>query len=144
MDKLYVPKQIVPAVSKKEFLIVLLFFGKFSMHLRTSLYNSNSKALPHCYIKVFFSPTIDWVICLNSRTRLLFIFPLTLFTNFSVVIAISLTVAILNVLLKLELAMIVNSNKKSGFKDHCFLSVCSFDDFTVLNRESYKFKRLVK
>ena len=31
-------------------------------------------------------------------------------------------------------------------KDHCLLSghVCSFDDFTILNYESQKFKRLIK
>ena len=40
----------------------------------------------------------------------------------------------------------VNNNKKSSAKDHCFLSghVCSFDDFTVLDYESHKFKRLIK
>ena len=40
----------------------------------------------------------------------------------------------------------INNNKKSSIKDHCLLSghVCSFDDFTVLNYESHKFKRLIK
>ena len=40
----------------------------------------------------------------------------------------------------------VNNNKKSSVKDHCLLSrhVCSFDDFTVLNYKSHKFKRLIK
>ena len=40
----------------------------------------------------------------------------------------------------------VNNNKKFAIKDHCLLSgqVCSFDDFTVLNSESHKFKRLIK
>ena len=40
----------------------------------------------------------------------------------------------------------VNNNKKSSVKDHCLLSghVCSFEDFTVLNYESHKFKRLIK
>ena len=33
-----------------------------------------------------------------------------------------------------------------SFKDHCFLlvHVCSFEDFTVLNYESHKFKSLIK
>ena len=35
LDKLYVPKQIVPIVTKKEFLTA--FLGKFSMNLRTRL-----------------------------------------------------------------------------------------------------------
>ena len=40
----------------------------------------------------------------------------------------------------------VNDNKKSSVKDHCLLSchVCSFDDFTVLNYETHKFKRVIK
>ena len=40
----------------------------------------------------------------------------------------------------------VNNNKKPSGKDHCLLSghVCSFDDFTVLNYEPHKFKRLTK
>ena len=40
----------------------------------------------------------------------------------------------------------VNNNNKSSVKSHCLLSrhVCSFDDFTVLNYGSQKFKRLVK
>ena len=40
----------------------------------------------------------------------------------------------------------VNNNKKSSVKDHCLLSghVCSFEDFSVLNYESHKFKRLIK
>ena len=38
------------------------------------------------------------------------------------------------------------NNKKSSVKDHCLLSghVCSFEDFSVLNYESHKFKRLIK
>ena len=40
----------------------------------------------------------------------------------------------------------VNNNKKFSVKDHCLLSghVCSFEDFTVLDYESHKFKRLIK
>ena len=40
----------------------------------------------------------------------------------------------------------VHNNKKSSVKDNCLLLsyVCSFDDFTVLNYESHKFKRLIK
>ena len=39
----------------------------------------------------------------------------------------------------------VNNDKKSSVKDHCLLSaqVCSFNDFTVSNYESHKFKRLI-
>ena len=40
----------------------------------------------------------------------------------------------------------VSNNKKSSVKDHCLLSghVCSFEDFTVLNYEQHKSKRLIK
>ena len=40
----------------------------------------------------------------------------------------------------------VNNNKKSSVTDHCLLvgHVCSFEDFTVLNYEPDKFKRLIK
>ena len=53
----------------------------------------------------------------------------------------------LNIILKLELnGKKDNNNKKSSVKDHCLFSdhVCSFDDFSVLNYESHKFKRLIK
>ena len=40
----------------------------------------------------------------------------------------------------------VINNKKSSVKDHCLLSghMWSFDDFTILNYEPYKFKHLIK
>ena len=40
----------------------------------------------------------------------------------------------------------VINNKRSSFKDHYLFSghLCLFDDFTVLNYESHKFKHLVK
>ena len=45
-DKLYVPKQIVPTVPKKELLVVLPYLGTFSLNLRKRLYKSVSKSLP--------------------------------------------------------------------------------------------------
>ena len=57
-------------------------------------------------ITLFFSPRIDWVAVLNLRTPFPYIFALTLFINFSVVIAILLTIAKLNVILKLRLVSI--------------------------------------
>ena len=40
----------------------------------------------------------------------------------------------------------VNNDKKSSVQDHCLFScqMCSFQDFTVLNYELHKFKRLIK
>ena len=40
----------------------------------------------------------------------------------------------------------INNNKNSCVKDHCILSaqVCSFEDITVLNYKSHRFKCLIK
>ena len=54
LDKLYVPKQIVPTVPKKELLVVLPYLGTFSLNLRKRLYKSFGKSLPQCNIKVIF------------------------------------------------------------------------------------------
>ena len=53
-DKLYVRKQIVPTVPKKELLVVLPYLGTFSLNLRKLLYKSVSKSLPQRNIKVIF------------------------------------------------------------------------------------------
>ena len=53
-DKLYVPKQIVPTVSRRELLVVLPFLGTFYSNLRKRLYKSFSKSLAKCNIKVIF------------------------------------------------------------------------------------------
>ena len=58
-DKLYVPKQIVSAVPKKELLVVLPYLGTFSFNLRKRLYKSVSKSLPKCNVKVIFQSKID-------------------------------------------------------------------------------------
>ena len=106
LGKLYVPKQIVPAVPKRELPAALTFLGKHSLNLRKHLHKSVSKSLRQCNIKVIF----------QSKNRLSNLFkfkdsiPLYLrshlFTNFSVVIAILLTMAKLNVILKLEMVSI--------------------------------------
>ena len=54
LDKLYVHKQIVPIVPKKELLVVLPFLGTFSLNLRKRFYKAVSKSLPQCNIKVIF------------------------------------------------------------------------------------------
>ena len=54
LDKLYVPKQIVPTVPKKELLVVLPYVGIFSLNLRKRLHKSVSKSLPQCNIKLIF------------------------------------------------------------------------------------------
>ena len=42
-DKLYIPKMIVPTIPKRELLVVLPYFGTFSLHLRKRLYKSVRK-----------------------------------------------------------------------------------------------------
>ena len=54
LDKLYVPKQIVPTVTKRELLVVLPYLGTFYLNLRKCLYKLVSKSLPQCNIKVNF------------------------------------------------------------------------------------------
>ena len=44
LDKLYVPKQIVPTVPTKELLVVLPYLGSFSLNLRKRLHRSVSKS----------------------------------------------------------------------------------------------------
>ena len=58
-DKLYVPKQIVPTVPKKELLVVLPYLGTFSLNLRKRLYKLVSKILSQCNIKVIFQSRND-------------------------------------------------------------------------------------
>ena len=53
-DKLYVPKQIVPIVPKKELLVVLPYFGTFFLNMRKCLYKSVSKSLPQCNMETIF------------------------------------------------------------------------------------------
>ena len=54
LDKLYVPKQIVPTVPKKELLVVLPYLGIFSLNLRKLCINQCN-----AQYKLFFSPKID-------------------------------------------------------------------------------------
>ena len=54
LNKIYVPKRILITVPKKDVLIVLPFLGKFSLNLRSRLYNCFNKMLPQCNIKVIF------------------------------------------------------------------------------------------
>ena len=156
-DKLYVPKQIVSAVPKKELLVVLPYLGTFSLNLRKRLYKSVSKSLPQCNVKVIF----------QSKNRL------SNFFKFKVSIPLHLRS---NLVYKYQCSNCnityygeserhlevkgaehistspltgkrVNNNKKSSIKGHCFLSgghVCLFWDFTIFSYEPHKFKRLIK
>ena len=58
LDKLYVPKQIIPTEPKKKSLVVLPYLGTCFLNLRKRLYKSVSMSLPQCNIKVIFQSKI--------------------------------------------------------------------------------------
>ena len=55
LDNLYLPKQILPEVLKRELLVVLPYLGTFSLNLRKRLYKLVSNSLLQYNIKVIFS-----------------------------------------------------------------------------------------
>ena len=156
LDKLYVPKQIVSTVSKRELLVVIPFLGTFSLNLRKRLYKSVSKSLPQCNIKVIFQSKNRFSslfkfrdsIPLYLRSHLIYKFQCS---NCNITYY-SETERHLKVRAGEHISTSpltgkrVHNNKKSSVKDQCLLSghVCSFDDFIVMNYESHKFRRLIK
>ena len=155
-DKLYIPKQIVPTVPKKELLVVFPYLGKFSLNLRKRLYKSVSKSLPQCNIKVIFQSKnrlssffkFKDSIPLHLRSHVIYKFQcsncnITYYdeTEYHLKVRASEHKSTSPLTGKR-----VNNNKKSSVKDHHLLSghVCSFEDFTVLNCQSHKFKWLIK
>ena len=139
----------------REFLIFLPYLGTFSLNLRKLLYNSVSKSLPQFNIKVIFQSKNQ----LSSFFKFKDSIPLYLRSHLNYKFACSnrnityydeterhLKVRPGKNISTLRLTRKrVNNNKKFSFKDHCLLSghFCSFDNFTVLNCESHKFKRLI-
>ena len=139
LDKLYIPKQTVTTVHKKDLLIALPFLGKYSVNFRTCLYKSVSKTLSYCNVKVVF----------QSKNRLSNFFKLKNSISFSIlhffiytyvqcstviglisaVIAILLTMAKLNVILKLELVSIevsLHSQEKGSISKNLLLKITAF------------------
>ena len=124
--------------------------------MRKRLYKSVSKSLPQCSIKVIFQSKnrlsslfkFKDFIPLYLRSHLNYKFQcsncnITYYgeveRNLKVTAGEHITTSSLT-------GKRVNNNKKSSVKDYCLLSghVRSFDDFTVLNYESHKFKRSIK
>ena len=101
-----VPKQTVPTVLKKELLILLPFLGTFSLNFRKRLYKAVSNSLPQCYIKIILLSKNRLSNLFKFKDSFPCIFAPTLFTNFSIVIAILLTMVKLNAILKFELVNI--------------------------------------
>ena len=150
-------KQIVPTVSKKELLVVLPYLRiPCSLDLGKLLHKSVSKSFPQCNLNVIF----------QSKNRLSSFFKfkdsIPLYLHFHLIYKFQCSNCNITYYgktahhLKVRsgedisksplMGKRVNNNKKSFVKDHCLLSghVCSFDDFTVLNYESHKFKRLIQ
>ena len=145
LDKLYVPTQLIATVPKKELLMVLPFVGKSSVSMRTRLYKSVSKLLPHSNIKVVS----------QSKNRLSNLF------KFKDSVALYLRTHLIckcqcsncnfadyceierhlkartgeRTSLSTLTEERVNNNKKLAVKYHCLLSghECSFDDFAIFN-----------
>ena len=155
-NKLYVPKQIVPTVPKKELLGVHPYIGKFYLNLRKLFYKLISKSLPQCNIKVIFQSEnrlssffkFKGSIPIHLRSRIIYKFQcsnsnITYYRENERHLKVRAGEHIGTSPLT---GKRVNDNKKSFVKDHCFLSghVCSFEGFTVLNYESHKFKPLIK
>ena len=147
---------MVSIVTKRELLVVLPFLGTFSLNLRKRLYKSVSKSLPQCNIKVIFQSKNRFSslfkfrdsVPLYLRSHLIYKFQCS---NCNVFYW-GKTVHHLKVRTGEHISTTaftgknVKNNKKSAIKDHCFLPypMCFFDDFTVLNYESHKFRRLIK
>ena len=156
LDKLNVPKQIVPTVPKRELLVVLPYLETFSLNLRKCLYKQVSKSLPQCNVKVIFQSKNR----LSSFYKFKDSIPLYLLSyliykfqcNNCNITYYGETERYLKVRAREDVSACpltgkrVNNNKKSSVKDHCILSghVCSFEDFTVLDYKSHKFKVLIK
>ena len=156
LDKLYVPRQIVPTVSKRELLFILPFLGTFSLNLRKRLYKSLSKSLLQCNIKVVFLSKnrlssffkFKDSIHLYLRSHLIYKFQcsncnITYYDETERHLKVRAGEHISTSPLT---GKRVNNNRKSSVKDHCHLSghVCSFDESTVLNYELRKFKSLIR
>ena len=113
-------------------LIVLPFLGKSFVNLRILLYKYGSKILLQCNIwKLFF---IFQCFFQKSRAPISYVFSLTFFKNLSVVIAVWLYMAKLNVVLKLEVMSIEvcphSQEKGSLATKNLSLKITSFRQIT--------------
>ena len=137
-------------------LVVLPFLGTFFLNLRKHLHKLVNKSLPQCNIKVIFQSK-NWLsslfkfkdsISLYFRSHLIYKFQCS---NCNIIYYGKTELYLKgrageHISTSPLMGKRVHDNKKSFIKDHCLLSghVCSFDDSTVLNYESHKFKRLIK
>ena len=144
-EKLYLPKQIVPAILKRQMLIIFPFFGKCYMNLRTRLYKSVSKIWPQCNIKVIFYSKNWFSSLFKFKDYICFYLCFHLVCKFygSNIIYYGKTerdhkVKAGECISKFALRRKrINNNKQSAVKDQCVLSdrVYPFDDFELFHFE---------
>ena len=142
LDKLYIPKEIVPTAPKKALLVVLPFLRTFSWNLRKRLYKAVSKSLPQCNMKVIFQSKNPLSSLFKFKDSTSLYLPSHLIYKFQCsncnITYHGETERQLKVRAGEHISKSpltgkrVNNNKKSSNKDHFLLSghVCSFDDFT--------------
>ena len=65
LNKLHVPKKVIPTVPKKELFIVLPYLGTLSSNLKRKLRTCFKNSLPQCNIKIILKSTN----CLSSLSR---------------------------------------------------------------------------
>ena len=156
LNKLFVPKRTLITVPKKDISTVLPFLRKFSLNLRSRLYNCFKKTLPQCIIKVIFqsknrlSNLLQFKDSISKELRSHLVYKF-LCSNCNITYY-SETERHLNVRSGEHLSLSdlpgerVNNNKKSAVKYHCLFynHVGSFEDFSALTYESNPFKLLIK
>ena len=156
LNKIFVAKKLVSTVPKKELVIILPFLGNFSMNLRKRIFNSFSKTLPQCCVKVIFQSKNR----LGNFFRFKDAIPLALRSH----LIYKYTCSNCNVTYygeterhlqirageHLSISALtnkrVNNTKRSAVKDHCLFynHGGGFEDFSVLTYESNRFKLLIK
>ena len=137
-------------------LVAFPYLVTFSLNLRIRLYKLVSKSSPQCNIKVIFQSKNQLSSFLKFKESIPLYLRSCLIYKFKCSNCNITYYGQTELHLKIRAGehttkspltgKRVNNNKNSSVKDHCLLSghVCSFEDFTVLNYESPKFKRLIK
>ena len=71
LNKLHVPKKVIPTVPKKELFIVLPHLGTLSSNLKRKLRTCFQNSLPRCNIKISFKSTnrLSFLFCFKDVIR---------------------------------------------------------------------------
>ena len=128
-------------------LVVLPYLGTFSLNLRKRLYKSVSKSLPQCNIKVIFQSKnrlsnffkFKNSIPLHLRSHVIYKFQCS---NCNITYY-GETESHLKVRAGEHISTSPLTGKRVNNNKNLSGHMCSFEDFTVLNYESHKFKQLI-